>query len=274
MEKFSCRHCGRPIAVPASKCPWCNETIMVICANCKAYTDDQQSHCEHCAAPLQADTRERLVLQARNPELARLAQDQEQSQLVASTVVLMHINDFFYQSAGHQTVLAKLFGSAAEPRVIVAGVIFAAYAYLAQKEYCAIRVKGGDGGESLTSLARLRAWDGQQSIEGALAERSGRTFTTREATENMLRNLMEFRMMSVSVGTMLRAPKTRDAPERSAFAAVDRLARVTALPDHDPVEACRTTYRLLAAFVEQDTERARLLSSEMVFVLRDFESYT
>jgi hypothetical protein len=274
MADFSCRHCGRPIAVPASKCPWCNKTIMVICSSCKAYTDDQKSHCEQCGSPLQADTRERLVLQARSPELARLVQDQEQSQLVASAVVIAHINDFFYKSAGHQTVLAKLFGSASEPRVIVAGVIFAAYAYLAQKGYCAVRVKGGEGGESSTSLARLRAWDGQQSIEGVLAERAGRVFTTREATENVLRDLMEFRMMSVSVGTMFRAPKTRDAPERSAFAAVDRLVRVTALPDHDPVDACRTTYRLLAAFVDQDSERARLLSAETVFVLRDFESYT
>ena len=274
MADFSCRHCGRPIVVPGSKCPWCSKTIMVICSNCKAYTDDQRSHCEQCGAPLQADTRERLVLQARNPELARLVQDQEQSQLVASAVVIAHVNDFFYSSAGHQTVLAKLFGPANEPRVIIAGVIFAAYAYLVQKEYCAVRVKGGEGGESLTSLARLRVWDGQQSIEGALAERLGRVFTTREATENMLRDLMEFRMMAVSVGTMLRAPKTRDAPERSALAAVDRMVRVTALPDHDPVDACRATYRLLATFVDQDLERARSLSAETVFVLRDFESYT
>lgn len=274
MTGFSCRHCGRPIAVPASKCPWCNETIMVICANCKAYTDDQESHCAQCGNPLQADTRERLVLQARNPELARLVQDQEQSQLVASAVVIAHIDDFFYRSEGHQTVLAKLFGSASEPRVVSAALVFAAYAYLAQKGYCAVRVKGGGGGEAVTSVARLRVWDGQQSIEGALAERSGRAFTTREVTEKVLRDLMEFRVMQVSVGTMLRAPKTRDAPERSAFAAVDKMVRVTALPAHDPVDACRTTYRLLATFVDQEPERARLLASETVFILRDFESYT
>jgi hypothetical protein len=247
--------------------------IMVICSSCKAYTDDQKSHCEQCGAPLHADTRERLVLQARNPELARLVQDQEQSQLVASTVVITHIKDFFYSSGEHQTVLAKLFGPAKEPRVVSAAVIFAAYAYLDQKGYCAVRVKGGDGSESVITVARQRVWDGQQSIEGALAERAGRAFTTREVTEKVLRDLMEFRVMQVSVGTMLRSPKTRDAPERSAFAAVDKMVRVTALPEHDSVDACRSTYRLLAAFVDQDAERARLLSAETVFILRDFESY-
>ncbi|MBN1978991.1 MAG: hypothetical protein JW918_16445 [Anaerolineae bacterium] len=246
---------------------------MVICANCKAYTDDQESHCGQCGAPLQADTRERLVLQARNPELARLVKDQEQSQLVASAVVIAHIDDFFYRSEGHQAVLAKLLGSAGEPRVISAAVIFSAYAYLVQKGYCAVRVKSGDEGESLTAIARLRIWDGQRSVEGALAERTGRAFTTREVTEKTLRELMAFRVMSVSTGS-LRAPKKRAAPERSVFAAIDTMVRVTALPDHDPVDACRATYRLLTAFVDQDPARAHLLASETMFILREFESYT
>jgi hypothetical protein len=274
MANLTCRHCGRPIAVPASKCPWCNETVMVICANCKAYTDDQRSHCEHCGAPLQPDSRDRLALQAHHPELARLVQDQEQSQLVASSVVITHLNDFFYKSEEHQTVLAKLFGPADEPRVVAAGVLFSAYAYLAQKKYCAVRVRGGSEDEEATSVARLRAWDGQQSIEGALAERTGRAFTTREATEKTLRDLMEFRVMSADSGAFLRAPKARNLPVRSAFAAIDQLARVTVLPEHDAVEASRATYRLLVAFVDEDPQRARLLASETVFILREFESYT
>jgi hypothetical protein len=247
---------------------------MVICSNCKAYTDDQKSHCEQCGAPLQPDRRERLALHAHLPELAQLVQDQEQSQLVASAVVITHLSDFFYKGAEHQAALMKLFGPADEPRAVIGGVLFSAYAYLVQKGYCAIRVRKGEEGDDLTTVARLRAWDGQQSVEGALAERAGRALTTREATEKLLRDLMGFRLMSVHSGSFLRAPTTRDAPERSAFAAVDQMARVTALPAHDPVEACRTTYRLLVAFVDENPERARLLAAETAFLVRDFASYT
>jgi RNA polymerase subunit RPABC4/transcription elongation factor Spt4 len=247
---------------------------MVICASCKAYTDDQKSHCEQCGVELLVDQKEHLVLQAHHPELARLVEDQVHAQLVASAVVITHHTDFFYASEGHQTVLAKLFGSGRDPRMVTAGVLFSAYAYLSQTGYCAVRVRGVKEGEQSTSVARLRPWDGQKSVEGALAEQMERAFTTREATEKTLRELMHFRLMSVHEGSFLQAPKARNAPDRSAFAAIDQLARVTTLPERDPVDACRATYRLLAAFVDQDPDRARLLASEMVFVLREFESYT
>jgi hypothetical protein len=247
---------------------------MVICSKCRAYTDDQKPDCDQCGAPLQPDQKEHLILQAHHPELARLVQDQVQSQLIASAIVIAHHNDFFYESEGHRTVLAKLFGSGNERRAVAAGVLFSAYAYLCQTGYCAVRVQGGKEGEKTTSAARLRPWDGQKSVEGALAEQAGRALTTREATEKALRDLMGFRLMSVQVGSFLQAPKTRNAPERSAFAAIDQLARVSTLPEHDPVEACRATYRLLAAFVDENPERARLLSSEIVFILREFEAYT
>lgn len=273
MSALTCRHCGRPVAVPASRCPWCNEVIMVICASCKAYTDDQKSHCEQCNAALQPDQKEHLVLQAHHPDLARLVEDRAQAQLVASAVVIAHHADFFYASEGHQTVLAKLFGPGKEPRAVTAGVLFSAYAYLTQAGYCAVRVRGGKEGAENTAVTRLRPWDGQRSVEGSLAEQIGRAFTTREATEKTLRDLMHFRLMSVQEGSFLQAPKARNAPDRSVLAAVDQLARVTTLPEHDPVDACRTTYRLLAAFVDQAPDRARLLASEMVFVLREFEAY-
>jgi hypothetical protein len=246
---------------------------MVICASCRAYTDDQESHCQQCGAPLQPDQKERLVLQAHHPELARLVDDQVQAQLVASAVVVAHHADFFYASAEHQTVLAKLFGSGGRPREVAAGVLFSAYAYLCQKGYCAVRARRGEGGEVFTSVARLRTWDGQRSVERALAEQAGRAFATREATEKALRDLMEFRLMSVHEGSFLRAPKARNAPGRSVFAAVDQLARVTTLPDHDPAKACRSTYRLLTAFVDEDPDRAKALASEIVFILREFEAY-
>jgi hypothetical protein len=273
MSNLVCRYCGRPIVVPASKCPWCDRVIMVICANCKAYTDDQASHCEHCGVVLQPDRKERLSLQAHHPDLARMVEDRVHAQLVASAVVVAHRNDFFYASEGHQTVLARLFGSGREPRAVAAGVLFSAYAYLSRKGYCAVRVRGGQEAEEITSVARLRPWDGQRSVEAALVEQMGRAFTTREATDKALRDLMHFRFMSVHEGSFLNAPKARSAPERSVLAAVDQLARVTTLPEHDPVEACRTTYRLLSAFVEENPKRAEVLASEMVFMLRDFEAY-
>jgi len=273
MSDLVCRYCGRAIAVPASKCPWCGKVIMVICANCKAYTDDRKSHCEQCGASLQPDRKERLALQARYPELARLVEDQVLAQSVASSVVIAHHTDFFYASEGHQTVLAKLFGSGRGPRAVTAGVLFSAYAYLSRMGYCAVRVRGRKEGEEATSVARLRPWDGQRSVEGALIEQMGRAFTTRETTEKALRELMHFRFMSVHEGSFLHAPKARNAPERSVFASVDQLARVTTLPEVDPVEACRTTYRLLSAFVDENPKRARILASEIVFVLRDFEAY-
>jgi hypothetical protein len=247
---------------------------MVICSNCKAYTDDQQLNCGQCGAPLQPDQKVHLALQAHHPDLARLVQDQARSQLIASAVVIAHHNDFFYESEGHQTVLVKLFGSGKEPRVIVAGLLFAAYAYLCQKGYCAVRVRGGKPGEEITSVVRLRPWDGQNSVEGAIAEQVGRSFTTREATEKTVRELMGFRLMEVREGFALNAPKARNAPTRSALAAIDQLARVSTLPDHDPVDACRSTYRLLTAFIDEDSNRARILSSEIAIVLREFEAYT
>lgn len=274
MSDLTCRHCGRPVAVPASKCPWCDKVIMVICSNCKAYTDDQKPHCEQCGASLQPDQKERLILQAHHPELARLVEDQVHALLVASAVVIAHHTDFFYASEGHQTVLAKLFGPGREPRAVTAGVLFSAYAYLSKMGYCSVRVRGEKGGEEVAAVARLRPWDGQKSVEGALAEQIGRAFTTREATEKTLRELMHFRLMSVHEGSFLQAPKARNAPERSAFAAIDQLARVTTLPEHDPVDACRTTYRLLSAFVNEDPKRATILASEMVFILREFEAFT
>jgi hypothetical protein len=274
MSGLTCRHCGHPVAVPASKCPWCDKVIMVICSNCKAYTDDQKSHCEQCGSELQPDQKERLVLQAHHPELASLVEDQAHAQLVASAVVIAHHTDFFYASEGHQTVLAKLFGSGKEPRVVTAGVLFSAYAYLSRMGYCAVRVRGGKESEAVSSVARLRPWDGQKSVEGALAEQMERAFTSREATEKALRDLMHFRLMSVHEGSFLRAPTARNAPDRSAMAAIDQLARVTTLPEHDPVDACRTTYRLLSAFVDEDPRRAQTLASEIVFILRDFEAYT
>ena len=269
---LTCRHCRRPIAVPASNCPWCGRQIMVICANCKAYTDDQQPLCGQCGAPLQADRMERLSLVARLPEVAHLVQDQERAQLVASAVVVNNLSDFFYEDQrGYRTVLASLFGSGRDRKATAAGVVFAAYAYLCQRGYCSISLSG-DKEERRLDLSRLRLWDGQQSLEGALCAHAERALTVREVTDKAIRALMGFRTTVVQRGDFSRA-RTVDGSARSAFAAIDQVARVTALPEHDRKEACRAIYRLLVDFVEADQERARLLAQEIMDVFAWFEQY-
>jgi hypothetical protein len=244
---------------------------MVICANCKAYTDDQSPLCMHCNQPLQPDNMEGIVLQAHHPELARMVDDKRHARLVASAVVLHGIDDFFYAREGFQTVLADLFGSVGERGTIEAGVVFSAYAYLCHEGYCSIRLQVDEQRDTLP-VNHLRDWDGQQSIEGALAKHIGRALTTAEVTEKTLRDLMGFRMLTAETGA-LGARKVMDIPDRSAFAAVDQLARGTVLPDGDVAESRRTTYQLLIAFVQEDPRCARSLASETKRLLRDFESY-
>lgn len=273
MAGITCRHCGRVMAVPASRCPWCNETVMVICANCKAYTDDQKSHCDACGLPLQVDRREGLAVLAHHPEIARMAQDKERAQLVASAVVVNHLPDFFYDDGrGNRTVLAQLLGTIRGHRVAAAGILFAAYAYLCQKGYCILRFAGEEEGQERIALTRSRAWDGQQCIEGLLAGQADRALTTHDATEQMIRDLMGFRFVTMQAGA-LSAPKMESLPERSAFAAIDQMARVTVLPDIGSGEACRVTYGLLVAFVETDRQRADLLALETTQVLALYEQY-
>jgi hypothetical protein len=275
MDGFTCRHCGRPIAIPASNCPWCRMPIMVICANCKAYTDDQEPYCEHCGAPLQPDRMDRIALLARHPEVARLAQDQERAQLVASAIVIKNLSDFFYDDGrGTRTVLAELLGSSRDRKVAAAGVIFAAYSYLCQKGYCSVQLTGGEGDEEEERIAlnRMRPWDGQQSLEGALADQASRALTTREATDKAIRTLMGFQVTTVPTDSLRRA-KPLDASERSAFAAIDQMARLAVLPQHDRQEACRATYWLLVEFVGDDRKRAHLLALETVRLLSWFERY-
>jgi hypothetical protein len=191
---------------------------------------------------------------------------------VASAVVLLGVDDFFYAREGFQTVLVDLFGPATERGTVMGGVVFAAYAYLCQEGFCSIRLQIVDKKETLP-VTHLRDWDGQQSMEGELSEHTGRALTTAEATEKALRKLMGFRMVTAETGA-LSAHKVLELPDRSAFAAVDRLARDTVLPEADVAESRRSTYQMLTAFVEEDTRLARALATETKRLLRDFESYT
>ena len=238
---------------------------MVICAACKAYTDDQESNCAHCGRLLQADRMERIAALAHHPVVAGLAQDAERALLVASAVVAVNGRDFFYaDERSYSTLLVRLCGSARDPRATTAGVIFAAYAFLVEKGYCSL---AWDNEEQRISVSGARPWDGQQKcIEKVLAEQMARVLDTYEATERMLRELMSFRVITVRARAA-DGSRVRSMPELSAVAAVDQTARLTVLPEHDRREACRDTYRLLVRFVEADEERAQQLALETLRTL-------
>lgn len=276
---LTCRHCGRAIAVRASRCPWCRQTIMVICAACKSYTDDQGTHCESCDAPLKPDRMDGIALVARVPDVARLARDQDRAQPVASAVVFGHLDGFFFDDGrGHRAVFAHLLGSDRGRAARAAALFFAAYAYLCQKQYCTARLvdKENDDQQRIL-LDRLRPWDGQDCIESALADRAYRAMDTRQATDSVVRDLMGFRVKKVRGASARTVLGPRSAPlnlsDHLLFAAIDRAVRLTVRTDWDPQEACRTTHQLLVAFVGEDRARARVLIEETVKVLRWFERY-
>lgn len=269
-----CRHCHRPIAVPASRCPWCDETIMVICAVCKAYTDDQESHCEHCGSPLQPDRMERLALVAHHPEIARLAQDRERARLVASAVIVRYPGDFFFDAgAGQRSVLLEWTAAERGPRTTAVSLVLAAYAYLNQEGYCNLRLVSEGEMTRRIEIDRTRVWDGQESIEGVLVEQAERSLVTREATWNAIRKLMDFRMRRVGDRkSPFGRPRMQEVPARSASAAIDQAARLTVLPEHDRQKACSATYQSLVEFVQANRERARLLALETFDVIGALES--
>ncbi len=255
---------------------------MVICANCKAYTDDQRPHCQHCGAPLEPDQMEEIKKMARRSEVTDLAQDRTRGQLVASAVVVNNLQDFFYvDKQGRKTILVTLFGPLDERRAEPAGLLFSAYAYLVQKEYCTARVEERSDGMRSISLKSLRSWNGQKRcLEATLMDEMTLGTDLREVTDQALRKLMGFKvtmarspssgMLGLPVGSQ-REP--RDASERSAFAALDQTARLTMLPDHSEEEACRDTYRLLKAFAAADRQMADFLARELLEVLSWFERY-
>jgi hypothetical protein len=239
---------------------------MVICAACKAYTDDQEPNCAHCGSALEADGMERIAALAHHPIVAGLAQDSERALLVASAVVAANAREFFFvdDQRGYSTVLARLLGPASDPRAKTAGVIFAAYVFLAEKGYCAL---AWDSEEQRIGISGVHPWDGQQKcIERALTEQMARVLNTYDATEQMLRELMGFHVLTVRARAE-DGSRVRSMPDLSAVAAVDQTARLTVLPEYDHSEACRDTYGLLVRFVRADEERAQQLALETLRIL-------
>lgn len=260
-----CRHCGRSIAVPASRCPWCGRTIMVICAHCKQYTDDQGRICEHCGVSLEPDRLESLhVGVGLDNRTARLIMDRRRARLVASGIVALHLPDFFYADARRRTVLVDLFGSSPDPHRQAAALLFAAIVHLIQHGYCALRPT--EDGKSLL-WSELRAWDGQTlSLEGALARQAG-------LGQTLAQSLRRAIAAEVGISPEPEGPtgqRRRPTAERSARPVAEvvvELARRTVLPDHPANEACREVYQLLVQFVRQDPILARRIAEEALEAL-------
>ncbi|HIQ00886.1 MAG TPA: zinc ribbon domain-containing protein [Anaerolineales bacterium] len=276
-RELTCRHCGRRIAVPASNCPWCGKPIMVICATCKQYTDDQEPVCQHCGAPLVPDTLEEVrAVVGLQPDIAELVADRERARLVASGVIAQYLSGFFFDDGQRRTVLVDLFGAHPDPTREAAALLFAAVAYLVQEAYCGLEPTSDGKG---LIWAEVRHWDGQvRSLEGGLARRAGLGMTIRQVIDQVVADEMDFRFEVVR-SPRLRAPGmpaqsgVRDLSARSATTAVVLVGRQTELPDHQEAEACRETYRRLVDFVQADPDRARFVATEILEVLDWFRRY-
>jgi RNA polymerase subunit RPABC4/transcription elongation factor Spt4 len=264
-----CRHCGRPIAVPASRCPWCDRKIMVVCAHCKQYTEDDQPTCRHCGQPLVADSREEVRrLIGLRPEVAELVADQQRAQLVASGVVALYLPGFFFDDGQQRTVLAELFGASPDNRRKAAALLFVAIAYLVEQGYCELRPASDARG---LDWLETRPWDGQElSLEGALAAQTGLGLAVEQALDRAVRRLMGFEV-EVTRPRLLqggpRVPTVRNVSLHEALTAVLDAARTVVLPEHEERAACANTYRLLRAFVQADPDRARALAETILDVL-------
>ncbi len=282
MSMLTCRYCGRPIAVPASTCPWCKQKIMVICAACKQYSDDRASTCEHCGQPLVEDTFEevRATLHI-DPALAQIVADRERARLVASAVVARYLPGFFFDNGQRRTVLVDLFGGPPDPYRESEALLFVALAYLVQGGYALLRaVEGKEDPEWLEA----RAWDGQsRCLEATLARQAGEGVVervlVRQAIDRAVAAEMEFKYEAVKP-PRLRTPATagvprvRDQSARTVTTALVELARQTELPAHEQAEACRQVYQTVLDFARADVGRARYVAGvirEVVDWYREYE---
>ncbi|MBC7226380.1 MAG: zinc ribbon domain-containing protein [Thermoflexales bacterium] len=263
-----CRHCGRPIAVPASRCPWCGRTIMVICAHCKQYTDDQGTVCEHCGAPLEPDRAESLRIGVGlDDRTAQLIADRRRARLVASGVVALHLPEFFYADAQRRTVLVDLFGSSLDPHREAAALLFVSIAYLIRQGYCALR-PAADGGSLLWD--EVRPWDGQTlSLEGALARQAGLGQTLGQSLRQAIAQETGIAPEQGRPADRRRRPAAA-LPTRPVAEVVVEAARRTVLPEHQDAEACREIYQLLVQFVREDPPLARRIAGEVLEALTWF----
>jgi len=274
---LTCRHCGRPIAVPASRCPWCNQQIMVVCAACKQYTDDSLLTCQHCGAPLQPAPREEIKrFVGVPPEVADLLADRERAHLIASGVVAQYLSEFFFEKGEARTVLVDLFGRLEDRRQEAAALLFAAVAYLVEHGYCGLEpLAEGEG----MVWEEIRRWDGQvRSLEGQLARHAGLGLTIAEVLDRVVREEMGFafevvRSRGMGLPGAPRQPSVRNTSDRSALLAIVEVGRRAVLPEHEKNSACAETYRAILSFAHAAPERARALAQTILDVLEWFHQF-
>lgn len=272
-----CRYCGRPMAVPASRCPWCDRQIMVICAACKQYTDDERSTCEHCGAPLQPASREEIRRYVGVPaEVAELLADRDRAQLIASGVIATYLPGFLFDDGRRRTVLAELFGSLPERRRKASALIFGAIVYLVERGYCALRPLEGDSDDE---WVEVHPWDGQaRSLEARLAKQAGLGLNVGRAVDLAVCEEMgfDFEVVTAQRSPIPGAPRLSTVRDRSAMpglTAVIEAGRLAVLPEHEEKSACATIYQMIVQFVRARPERARRLAQTIVDVLEWFEQY-
>jgi hypothetical protein len=301
-KDLTCRYCGRPIAVAMSTCPWpdCRETIMVICAACRAYTDNQGEFCEHCGEPLVAATFEEVELSVGTQALlVQLAQDQERARLVASGVIARYSGRFIGQGIAEEGVLADLLDVRLTAQSRATAVLFAAIAYLVQDRYCDLEPDLAVGPEY--SWTEAREWDGQMdSLEARLAAQAWQMAPFGEAVRHTIAKetglLLDAPEPDDSLGvdeqdtTLDDAPsrvpralnrlleglpkrqeRVQSIPPRPAVPAIVERGWEAVLPEHQEAAACDETRQLLVDFETADPLRAQYVLEQIRDVLHWFE---
>jgi hypothetical protein len=301
-KEFTCRYCGRPIAVAMSTCPWpdCRETIMSICAACRAYTDNRGEFCEHCGEPLVEATFEEVELSGSTQELlVQLAQDQKRAHLVASGVTARYSDRFLSDTAPMEGVLADLLGVPLTYPSRATAVVFAAVAYLVQAGYCQLKHQPAAEPEYLWTEAK--EWDGQMDgLEARMADQAWRMAPLGEAVQHMIATetglLLDDPQPDDPLAGDEQDPELDDTPSRVTSALnrlLERLPRrqqrlqgisprpavptivelgwETVLPKHQEEAACEKTRQLLVDFEEADPLRARYVLDQIYDVMDWFD---
>jgi hypothetical protein len=300
-KDLTCRYCGRPIAVAMSTCPWpdCRATIMVICAACRAYTDDQGEFCEQCGEPLVAATFEEVELPVGTQALLhQLARDQERALLVASGVLARYSGHFFGDDAPPEGTLANLLGVPLTVQNRAAALLFSAVAYLVQAGYCDLEHEPAP--EPRFLWVEKSDWEGQaDSLEASMAAQAWQRLPVEEAIRQMIAGETGFRLDDVEPEGSLpggkqdsppvpapsrmsnvlnrlkerlprRQARTPSLPPRPAATTIIDRGWETVLPEHEETAACEETRQLLSNFEKSDPQCAQYVLDQIHWVLSWF----
>jgi hypothetical protein len=307
-----CRHCGRPIAVPISTCPWpgCGKTIMVICSECNANTDDQGETCQACGKVLVPHTLQLKKAPTKLPTaLVELADKGGREVILPSAIVALYPDGFFYDGQRHRSILVDLFGAPLTPGRQAEALLFVATAYLVQGGYGILHPTGPADRGFLWD--EVKPWDAQhRSLEARLALTARLGSSVAEAMQRAVAETIDFqleirlktdggRRVGLSQAGIEALPRVRAMldTQRTAFkplamlqggsvetkdrvraswtkpapAGIIELGRLTRLPAYEESVACRNVYQKLLGFVREDRDRAEGLAYEVGRVMRWFE---